>query len=165
MSLRCISSVRLCACACGSATACVRVLVGACEFAHTCVCAHSQSSHSEEGGAENPGLIIWNYFCWVIAWRVSSLCAPPQCLRVFPRLSPASLLLLGWMMGYDCPDGCWSSTLALTRLGIASSTYLGSRKWYRCKVREMLTLKIMRYRRHCSLECVISPSYKAKAQR
>lgn len=121
------SAVCVCVCvrACGSATACVRVLVGACEFAHACVCAHSQTSRlcvSEEGGAENPSLVIWNYFCWVIAWRVSSLCAPPQCLRVFPRLSPASLLLLGWMMGYDCPDGCWSSTLALTGLGIASST-------------------------------------------
>lgn len=101
------SAVRfLCMCACGSAIACVCACVSGCMriCAHlrVALCAHTQSARGcacvpEEGDEKNPGLVISNYFCWVIAWRVSSLCRSSVCASIsssFPLLS--SLCLDGW---------------------------------------------------------------------
>lgn len=125
-----VNCVTLCAFACrsGASAMCVcarlRACVSGCMRAHVCVaqCARTQSARMcvKGGRREEPGLSYFKLFllsdCLAsqlslsLSSVFSSISSPIPC---FPRL-------LGWMMAYDCPDGCWSSTLALTRLGFAS---------------------------------------------
>lgn len=142
MSLRCVSSVYVCWV--GSAIACVCRWV-VCEFcAHVrLVRAHIQSARapspprvSEEGGEKNPSLVISNYFCWVIAWRVSSLRASPPVFASISSPLPCSPL--------PCLDGWWPMIVQMDVIvplwrwpdwGLPVQHIWESGKWYWWKVR------------------------------
>lgn len=132
MSLRCVSS----ACVCVGWEVRLRACVGGwyANFVHMCaLCAHTSKARARlppscigGGRREEPELSYFKLFLLsdCLASQLSACLSSSICEYFLssPLLPPP---LLGWMMAYDCPDGCYSSTLALTRLGIASSTYLG----------------------------------------
>lgn len=85
----CVTVKRVFSCMCNWRSARLRACVRGC-FANWCTCAHHAHTQRARARAcvwqqrrrqarKNPGLVISNYFCWVIAWQVSSLCAAPIC--------------------------------------------------------------------------------------
>lgn len=125
----------VCVCVLGGKCDCVRVSVGGMRILCTCApCARTHPKRARAfppsciggGRREEPELSYFKLFLLsdCLASQLSACLSSSICEYFLssPLLPPP---LLGWMMAYDCPDGCYSSTLALTRLGIASSTYLG----------------------------------------
>lgn len=116
--------VFVCVRACRSAVACACVsgCMRICAHVRVTLCAHTQSARAcvRGGRREEPGLSYFKLF-------LLSDCLASQlslCLSsVFASISSSHSCfphLLGWMMAYDCPDGCGSPTLALARLRFAS---------------------------------------------
>lgn len=142
MSLRCVSS----ACVCVGWEVRLRACVGGwyANFVHMCaLCAHTSKARapppprvSEEGGEKNPSLVISNYFCWVIAWRVSSLRASPPVFASISSPLPCSPL--------PCLDGWWPMIVQMDVIvplwrwpdwGLPVQHIWESGKWYWWKVR------------------------------
>lgn len=142
MLLRCVSSaffvhVRLWKRDCLRVCVCQWVYANLCTSACRSVRAHAKRARvcvcARGGRREEPGLSYFKLFL-LSDCLASQLSVPLLCMcEYFLFFPPAFFSLLGWMMAYDSPDWCYSSTLALTRQ--ASSTYfgMGKRHWFKVR--------------------------------